>query len=82
MSLGLTLTIVFGVIFAIALFVGFLYEKELAEFERILVRYIRLKVKAHKAGLSVEDYVKAKKMQRASQNKNYANVISIDNWVA
>ena len=82
MSLGLTLTIIFGVIFAIALFVGFLYEKELAEFERILFRYIKLKVKAHKAGLSVEDYVNAKKMQRASQNKNYANVISIENWVA
>ena len=82
MSLGLTLTIVFGVIFAIALFVGFLYEKELAEFERILFRYVKLKIKARKAGVSVEDYVKAKRMQRASQNKNYANVISFENWVA
>lgn len=82
MSLGLTLTIVFGVIFAVALFVGFLYEKELAEFERILFRYIKLKIKARKAGVSVEDYVKAKRMQRASQNKNYANVISFENWVA
>lgn len=82
MSLGLTLTIVFGVIFAVALFVGFLYEKELAEFERILFRYIKLKIKARKAGVSVEDYVKAKRMQKASQNKNYANVISFENWVA
>lgn len=82
MSLGLTLTIVFGVIFSTALFVGFLYEKELAEFERILFRYLKLKIKARKAGVSVEDYVKAKRMQKASQNKNYANVISIENWVA
>ena len=82
MSLGLTLTIVFGVIFAVALFVGFLYEKELAEFERILFRYIKLKIKARKAGVSVEDYVKAKRMQKASQNKNYANVINFENWVA
>ncbi len=82
MSLGLTLTIVFGVIFSIALFVGFLYEKELAEFERILLRYLKLKIKARKAGVSVEDYVKAKRMQKTSQNKNYANVISIENRVA
>lgn len=82
MSLGLTLTIVFGVIFAVALFIGFLYEKELAEFERILFRYIKLKIKARKAGVSVEDYVKAKRMQKASQNKNYANVINFENWVA
>ncbi len=82
MSLGLTLTIVFGVIFSIALFVGFLYEKELAEFERILFRYLKLKIKARKAGVSVEDYVKAKRMQKTSQNKNYANVISIEDWVA
>lgn len=82
MSLGLTLTIVFGVIFSTALFVGFLYEKELAEFERILFRYLKLKIKARKAGVSVEDYVKAKRMQKASQSKNYANVISIENWVA
>lgn len=82
MSLGLTLTIVFGVIFSIALFIGFLYEKELAEFERILFRYLKLKMKARKAGVSVEDYVKAKKMQKTVQNKNYANVISIENWVA
>lgn len=82
MSLGLTLTIVFGVIFSIALFVGFLYEKELAEFERILFRYLKLKMKARKAGVSVEDYVKAKRMQKTVQNKNYANVISIENWVA
>lgn len=82
MSLGLTLTIVFGVIFSTALFVGFLYEKELAEFERILFRYLKLKIKARKAGVSVEEYVKAKRKQKASQNKNYANVISIENWVA
>ncbi len=82
MSLSLTLLIVFGVIFAAALFAGFLYEKELKEFERILVRYLKLKAKARKAGVSVEDYVKAKKMQKVTQTKNYSNVVSFDNWVA
>lgn len=82
MSLGLTLTIVFGVIFAVALFVGFLYEKELAEFERILFRYIRLKAKARKAGVSVEEYVKIRKMQKASREKAYSNVVSFNDWVA
>lgn len=82
MSLSLTLLIVFGVVFAAALFAGFLYEKELKEFERILVRYLKLRAKARKAGLSVEDYVKAKKMQKAAQSKNYSNVVSFDNWVA
>ncbi len=82
MSLGLTLTIVFGVIFAIALFIGFLYEKELAEFEKILVRYIRLKIKARKAGMSVEDYVKAKKMQKAVQTRSCSNLVRMEDWVA
>ena len=82
MSLSLTLLIVFGVIFAAALFVGFLYEKELKEFEKILVRYLKLKAKARKAGVSVEDYVKAKKMQKAAQTRNYSNVVSFDNRVA
>lgn len=82
MSLSLTLLIVFGVVFAAALFAGFLYEKELKEFERILVRYLKLRAKARKAGLSVEDYVKAKKMQKAAQSKKYSNVVSFDNWVA
>ena len=82
MSLSLTLLIVFGVVFAAALFAGFLYEKELKEFERILVRYLKLRAKARKAGLSVEDYVKVKKMQKAAQSKNYSNVVSFDNWVA
>lgn len=82
MSLSLTLLIVFGVVFAAALFAGFLYEKELKEFERILVRYLKLRAKARKAGLSVEDYVKAKKMRKAAQSKNYSNVVSFDNWVA
>ena len=82
MSLSLTLLIVFGVIFAAALFAGFLYEKELAEFERILVRYLKLRAKARKAGVSVEDYVKAKKMQKSVQTRNYSNVVSFDNWVA
>ena len=82
MSLSLTLLIVFGVIFAAALFVGFLYEKELAEFEKILVRYLKLKAKARKAGVSVEDYVKAKRMQKAAQTRNYSNVVSFDNRVA
>jgi len=78
MSLSLTLLIVFGVIFAAALFAGFLYEKELAEFEKILFRYIKLKMKARKAGVSVEEYVKAKKMQKASQNRNYSNVVRFE----
>ncbi len=82
MSLGLTLTIIFGVIFAVALFVGFLYEKELAQFEKILFRYIRLKIKARKAGVSVEEYVNAKKAQKAVQKRAYANVVSFDDWVA
>ena len=82
MSLSLTLLIVFGVIFAAALFAGFLYEKELAEFERILVRYIKLKIKARKAGVSVEDYVKAKRMQKAAHASNYSNVVSFENFVA
>ncbi len=82
MSLSLTLLIVFGVIFAAVLFVGFLYEKELKEFEKILVRYLKLKLKAHKAGVSVEDYVKAKRMQKAVQTRNYSNVVSFDNRVA
>ena len=82
MSLSLTLLIVFGVVFAAALFAGFLYEKELKEFERILGRYLKLRAKARKAGLSVEDYVKVKKMQKAAQSKNYSNVVSFDNWVA
>ena len=82
MSLSLTLLIVFGVIFAATLFAGFLYEKELVEFERILVRYLKLRAKARKAGVSVEDYVKAKKMQKAVQTGNYSNVVSFDNRVA
>lgn len=82
MSLSLTLLIVFGVVFAAALFVGFLYEKELKEFEMILVRYLKLKSKARKAGLSVEDYVKAKRMQKAAQTRNYSNVVSFENFVA
>ena len=82
MSLSLTLLIVFGVVFATALFIGFLFEKELAEFERILVRYIKLKIKARKAGVSVEDYVKAKRMQKAAQVSNYSNVVSFENSVA
>lgn len=82
MSLSLTLLIVFGVIFAAALFTGFLYEKELKEFEVILVRYLKLKAKARKAGVSVEDYVKAKRMQKTAQTRSYSNVVSFDNRVA
>ncbi len=82
MSLSLTLLIVFGVIFAAALFAGFLYEKELKEFEKILVRYLKLRAKARKAGVSVEDYVKAKRMQKAARTRSYSNVVSFDNWVA
>lgn len=82
MSLGLTLTIIFGIVFSIAIFVGFLYEKELAEFERILVKYIRLKIEAKKAGMSVEEYAKMKKARKNVQAEKSSNIIYLDNWVA
>lgn len=85
MSLGLTLTIIFGIVFSITLFVGFLYEKEFAEFERILVKYIRLKIQAKKAGMSVEEYAEMKKMKKASKTvkaEKPSNIIYLDNWVA
>lgn len=82
MSLGLTLTIIFGIVFSITLFVGFLYEKELAEFERILVKYIRLKIKAKKSGMSVEEYAKLQKTRKTVQAEKPSNIIYLDNWVA
>ncbi len=82
MSLGLTLTIIFGVVFAVVLFIGFVYEKELAEFERILFKYIRLKIKAHKAGMSVEEYARKQKMKKAVPERKISNVIYLDDWVA
>lgn len=65
MSLGLTLSFVFGIIFAILLFIGFLYEKELVQFEKILFSYIKLSFKARKAGMTTEEYVKSKKIKKS-----------------
>lgn len=82
MSFGLTLTIIFGIIFSIALFIGFLYEKELAQFERILVKYIRLKIKAKKAGMSVEEYAKMLKSRKTAKAEAPSNIIYLNSWVA
>ncbi len=82
MSFGLTFTIVFGVIFSIALFFGFLYERELKEFETILVRFIKLKRKAKKMGMSAEEYVKMKRNEKKSAQPQFSNVINLNEWVA
>ena len=76
MSFALTATIIFGVVFAIALFIGFVYEKELSEFERIVFRFIRLKIEAKKAGMTVEEYVKAKKAGLYPPSKRPAKIPS------
>ncbi len=82
MSFGLAFTIVFGVIFSIALFFGFLYEKELKEFETVLVRFIKLKRKAKKMGLTPDEYVNMKRSQRKSAEPDFSNVINLNEWVA
>ncbi len=82
MSVALTLAIIFGMIFAIAIFVGFLYEKEIAEFERIVFKYIKLRMQARKAGLSIEEYMKTKRKAKSSSEKIYSNIISFDSYVA
>ncbi len=65
MSLELTLSIIFAIVFAVLLFIGFLYEKELVQFEKIVFSYIRLSIKARKAGMSTEEYVKRQKLKKS-----------------
>ncbi|MBE6755678.1 MAG: hypothetical protein E7555_04415 [Ruminococcaceae bacterium] len=82
MSLFLTLSIAFGIVFAIAVVLGYLYEKELVEVERVVFKYIRLRIKARKAGMSVEEYVKSLKAKKASQTRVNSNIISFEDYVA
>lgn len=82
MSLFLTLSIAFGIVFAIAVVLGYLYEKELVEVERVVFKYIRLKIKARKAGMSVEEYVESLKAKKASQIRVNSNIISFEDYVA
>ncbi len=65
MSLGLTLSIIFSIVFAVLLFIGFLYEQEIVQFEKIVFSYIRLSMKARKAGMTTEEYVKSKKTKKS-----------------
>jgi len=82
MSLFLTLSIAFGIVFAIAVVLGYLYEKELVEVERVVFKYIRLKIKARKAGMSIEEYVESLKAKKASQIRVNSNIISFEDYVA
>lgn len=82
MSLFLTLSIVFGIVFAFAVVLGYLYEKELVEVEQIVFKYIRLRIKARKAGMSVEEYVESLKAKKSSQSKVSSNIISFEDYVA
>ncbi len=82
MSLFLTLSIAFGIVFAIAVVLGYLYEKELVEVERVVFKYIRLKMKARKSGMSVEEYVKSLKAKKAPQTRVSSNIISFEDYVA
>ena len=82
MSFGLTFTIIFGVVFSIALFFGFLYEKELKEFEKILLRYVRIKLKAKELGMSTQEYVDMKRRAKKTQKADFSNVINFNDWVA
>lgn len=83
MSLFLTFSIAFGIVFAIAIVLGYLYEKELVEFEQIIVKYIRLKIKARKAGMSVEEYVESIRAERAARREDASSkIISFEEYVA
>lgn len=82
MSFGLTFTIIFGVVFSIALFFGFLYEKELKEFEKILLRYVRIKLKAKELGMSTQEYVEMKRRAKKTPKADFSNVINFNDWVA
>ena len=83
MSVFLTFSVCFGIVFAVALIVGYFYEKELVEAERLIVKYIRLRIRARKAGMSTEEYVeylKARKAQRLAEQNS--NVINLSDYVA
>ncbi len=83
MSLFLTLSIAFGIVFAIAVVLGYLYEKELIEVEQVVFKYIKLKIKARKAGVSVEEYVAGIRAERAAQRaKADSKIISFEDYVA
>lgn len=81
MSLFLSLSIFFGMVFAVAIVLGYLYEKELVEIERIVFKYIRLKMRARKAGMSTEEYVESLKAKKAQANVS-SNIVRFDDWVA
>lgn len=83
MSFFLTFSIYFGIAFAIALIVGYIYEKELVEAERVIVKYIKLKIRARKAGLSVEEYVDNLKAQkRKTESQQNSTIINFSDYVA
>ena len=82
MSLGLTLSIIFAIVFSVALFFGFVYEKELKEFETIVFKYVKLVLKAKKAGVSVEEYVRMKKSGKTIKTKQPSNIIYFEDWAA
>lgn len=75
MSLGLTLSIIFAMVFAVLLFIGFLYEKEIVQFEKIVFSYIKLSIKARKAGMSTEEYVKSRKVRKSARLYREENLI-------
>ncbi len=82
MTFGLTFSVVFGVIFAAALILGFCFEKDLKEFETVLFKFIKLKIKAYRSGMSVEEYVQMKRSQKRCTAKAHSNVIDFNDWVA
>ena len=82
MSVGLTLSIIFAIVFSVALFFGFVYEKELKELETIVFKYVKLVLKAKKAGVSVEEYVKKQKAKKSASAANFSNVIYLSDRVA
>ncbi|MBE6784011.1 MAG: hypothetical protein E7536_08370 [Ruminococcaceae bacterium] len=82
MSLGLTLSIIFAIVFSVALFFGFVYEKELKEFETIVFKYVKLVLKAKKAGVSVEEYVRMKKSGKTIKTEQPSNIIYFEDWAA
>lgn len=83
MSLFLTLSIAFGIVFAIAVVLGYLYEKELIEVEQVVFKYIKLKIKARKAGMSVEQYVAGIRAERVAQRAEASSkIISFEDYVA
>ncbi len=82
MSLFLSLSIFFGMVFAVAIVLGYLYEKELVEVERVVFKYIKLKIKARKAGMTVEEYVDSLKAKKSADARVNSNIISFEDYVA